>query len=487
MKIQIKKILVALVLLFALNTTRSTAFAQGSLTPPSAPGPTMKSLAQIEPRTPISSLPYTITIPGSYYVTTNLTVAFSSAGITISTNDVTVDLNGFTLFGGVSSGNGIAAGVGYDIVIRNGTLRNWSYDGLNAYGTSNNRFERLQFYGNANIGLQAGVGSVVTDCEATSNTVAGFQLSFPGGEISHCVAVKNGIGIQTLNGCVVADCTASGNSDDGINVGLGSVVRSCASYQNFNGITTGNYCTIKDCTASGNTSDGIFFGNNCNIIGCNSSGNTYYGFGYKGNNCTIIGCNANDNYITGIYVGDNCTVKDCSASDNNSFPDYLTFGIIVGNNCTIIGCTVSDNSGLAPSGGINVSNNCYIKDCNATGNEWDGIYVSGNNCQLVGNTFSGNIATGIYVSGNNCLISGNTCSGNGQFGIELFGGTNRVDGNSVGWNTSYGIQADSVNVKNNITRNFSPGPGYGGYGGNNDYAPYATSPSSSTNPWQNFQ
>jgi hypothetical protein len=41
--------------------------AQGSLTPPpGAPAPTMKTLDQIEARTPISSAPFTISAPGSY-------------------------------------------------------------------------------------------------------------------------------------------------------------------------------------------------------------------------------------------------------------------------------------------------------------------------------------------------------------------------------------------------------------------------------------
>ena len=45
---------------------------QGSLTPPGAPGETMHTLEEVyertDPRTPISSLPYTISEPGSYYV-----------------------------------------------------------------------------------------------------------------------------------------------------------------------------------------------------------------------------------------------------------------------------------------------------------------------------------------------------------------------------------------------------------------------------------
>jgi hypothetical protein len=56
---------IAISALSFLNTQLSTAIAQGSLTPPGAPAPTMKTLAEIEPRTPIFSLPYTVTNAGS--------------------------------------------------------------------------------------------------------------------------------------------------------------------------------------------------------------------------------------------------------------------------------------------------------------------------------------------------------------------------------------------------------------------------------------
>jgi hypothetical protein len=44
-----------LAFLSTFNAQLTTAFAQGSLTPPGAPAATMKTLAQIEPRTPVDA------------------------------------------------------------------------------------------------------------------------------------------------------------------------------------------------------------------------------------------------------------------------------------------------------------------------------------------------------------------------------------------------------------------------------------------------
>ncbi|HZJ13677.1 MAG TPA: hypothetical protein VFD27_01440, partial [Chthoniobacteraceae bacterium] len=90
----------ALLLLSTPNSQLSTALAQGPLTPPGAPAPTMKTLDQIEPRTAINSTNtpgdddslFKITQPGSYYLPGNITGVATKHGIEITASDVTLDL-----------------------------------------------------------------------------------------------------------------------------------------------------------------------------------------------------------------------------------------------------------------------------------------------------------------------------------------------------------------------------------------------------------
>ena len=85
-------------LLLPAAAIAGAVLAQGPITPPGAPAPAMKTLDQIEPRTPISSLPFTISQSGSYYLTRNLQfTAATGPAILINANYVTLDLMGFTL------------------------------------------------------------------------------------------------------------------------------------------------------------------------------------------------------------------------------------------------------------------------------------------------------------------------------------------------------------------------------------------------------
>src|SRR5262245_29378661 len=162
-----------------LSASLAVSFAQGLLTPPGPPGPTMKTLQQVEPRTPIPSLPFTIAESGSYYLTTNLDGA-AGPGIVVSNNNVTIDLMGFELAGG--SGSAISlSGARSNIWIRNGTLRAWSAWGVNmalGYGCV---LENLHVSRNGSStlfgGVRLGSASVLRHCLADGNTGPGILVS----------------------------------------------------------------------------------------------------------------------------------------------------------------------------------------------------------------------------------------------------------------------------------------------------------------------
>jgi len=71
--------------------------------------------------------PYTITQPGSYRLSGNLTVPAGPDGIDINTDNVTLDLNGFTITGGGSGGNGVKT-FNNNITVKNGSVRNFTND-----------------------------------------------------------------------------------------------------------------------------------------------------------------------------------------------------------------------------------------------------------------------------------------------------------------------------------------------------------------------
>lgn len=109
--------------------------------------------------TEIPSIPYTIDEQGVYCLTHNLSAKMATgAAITVDTNNVTIDFNGFKL-GNLAAGfttraSGIIAGNRSNVIIRNGILRGY-YKGIFFTGSigGNHLVENMRLDGNTFIGI----------------------------------------------------------------------------------------------------------------------------------------------------------------------------------------------------------------------------------------------------------------------------------------------------------------------------------------------
>lgn len=210
-----------------------TVWPQGDLTPPGAPAPTMKTLEQVEPRTPISELPYTISEPGSYYLTTNL-ILWAGVGLTaisIETNFVTLDLNGFEIRAEPMQPARRAVvvdGLHTNVCIRNGIIRGWN-SGVYVFLTSGVVLRDLQVFGNGT-GLEADYDAVIDHCVAVGNTNDGLIAS-DGSLLKNCVSAGNGGNGIAARFSTITDCVSQDNGGAGISARSGLVSR-CRVAQN---------------------------------------------------------------------------------------------------------------------------------------------------------------------------------------------------------------------------------------------------------------
>ncbi len=401
------KVVVSVLALAALVVFSLMVYA-GDLEPSAPPGPTMKTLDEVEPRIAIQSLNssatglYVVDEPGSYYLTGNIFINFKH-GIEIGVSNVTVDLMGYEIRSSWDIKNpgpnlnfdGIYITPGNDNVeIRNGSIfSNNSSEG----GVTYNGF-RHGIYAADSEGVYCHRTRVI-DVRVAGSRENGIRLRGTNNIVKGCSTEGNEYGISTGNNSLIVGNTVKGSRLTGILPGKGSIVRGNASTDCLaHGIFCGENCIIEDNVARGNAGGGIVA-----FPGSIVSGNVVAGNGNFGidtySNCKVSSNNAYNNGSDGISVRDYCIVSDNTVYSNNGY------GIKAGHDCSVTGNNTSENTGY----GIYCGDGTSLINNTASGNS--GGMHTGYGSSIIGNTARSNGIYGIHVPGD-CLVNNNTAFNN---------------------------------------------------------------------------
>lgn len=168
--------------------TQATALA-GGVTPGDEPG-----------------FPVSIRNRGSYLLGSNLNVAPGKDGIVVFAQNVTIDLNGFSLWGRNKANHGIVTDerrTSRGLEVRNGVIAGFGGAGVYAPKSTIGVFQNLRVHWNVGPGLVIGPNARI---------------------LNNTIELNMGGGVRCLYGCRVEGNTIVANQDDGIWIGGGSVL-----------------------------------------------------------------------------------------------------------------------------------------------------------------------------------------------------------------------------------------------------------------------
>jgi len=432
----------------------STAAWAGPLDPPGAPGPTMKTLDEVEPSIPVgpettpgdADARFVINQPGAYHLTADLIAEQGRHGVQILADDVTLDLRGFTLRGDAGALDGVRAGEDAgalltNIVVRNGRAVGWGGSGVRLNRANRASVERVFSVGNGAYGVLAGTGARVTDCTAEGNTLTNISvagqsivegcLSLRGGAdgftgaatsvFQRCVAFLNqGDGFRPGSGATLTDCIASGNQGDGFDAGARVVFERCVSLFDLGrGIVAGLDSTARGCTITGAGQDGITLGARGVVTGSTvaMAGGAGVTLGDSGRALhSTIAASAG----TGVAAGLGGRIEGCVVRG-------ATIGVSADEGGTVHANTVGDiaQDGVRVTGRCTVSANTIDQCGTAPGFDGAGVRATGSGSRIENNSATRcDFAYRLDAGGN--LVIGNSAS---EFSISAF---SAASGNAVG-------------------------------------------------------
>jgi hypothetical protein len=447
--LRLRNPIAAFMMLSSIMLHPSSSPAAGSLTPPGAPAPTMKSLQEIEPRTLISSAPVTISAPSSYYLSNNITVTTGTA-ITIASSGVTLDLNGFTISSTAASPNGY--GISISGLVMNITILNGFVQG----GVTDNGSGAFSGSGFA-YGISGGSASNVrvSGVAVSGCLYHGIYLNYSYPTVVEKCTVKtaggSGITANVVESSSAYDCGVDGIDADQVSDSSGQ-----AAYTG-DGIST---LTANNCYGASSSGYGLYAlsgANNC--YGTTSTG-TYGIFTTTANNCYGYGGNTNS---VGVYAYDATECYGYGGSEGvyaygtaNGCYGYSSYGYgvyaIVADNCKGYSSTSSSGSPYYAGVFANAAHNCYgyslyhygiqanaVNNCYGISTNSYGIYGYGTPCTTVENSYGYS-----YNSAGMVVSIANNCYGESQNGDGMDAA---VANNCYGitHNGTYGLYASVAN------------------------------------------
>lgn len=416
--------------LIAAIAAATTIASAGPLTPP--PGPpasTNKTLDEVEPSTPIESLPgdasalHIISQPGAYHVTGNIDAPGAiDTLIRVNASYVLIDFRGFRINGAAVTDH-IVLGNGTYITVRNGSAIFTNDTAIDLPG-ANNTVEDVRLVGASSLrdfAIRTGDGGQVRDCSLrSSGSVAVGEASI----VTRCTFTTQLDSLDLGDGSIATDIAIEGiNSVDADRL-----------------VSMGDACTLARVTIRNAFNSAVFGGDDCAVYdstfaNADTLGSVGSGTVMRlGDNAHIRNIRIANWGMTGINMG--------SGIIENAMLRNVTGTAIVADSGRVEGCTILDSGigviverrGIIRSTtiesvdtlGISALEECLVEDCTITGSLGNGIEL-GFNSEARGNRLRGNFDVGIAAT-NDALIIGNHLDGDP---IVATGADNVIDANVI--------------------------------------------------------